>query len=1072
MTAASCRRAPLLGLVLAGSLVLDVRGAEPFRLRRLEIWGDGRPVPAESPLPSGAGGLRVGDRFHPATLQASGDPAHHPPSVPAPRIEISRWHQSDGLPANKVRSVLRTQDGRLWVGTVGGLAVFDGVGFTLLDETNSPALASEGSIGRHLLEAANGALWIGTERGVLCRRDEAFVAFPGQDQVRGLKIHQLAERHRGGLWVGSDRGLGWLDGEGFHPVTSAGTAPVHCVAEVAGGPLWFSSGQHLRAVDPATGQGIRSLGPEESPWRRGDDLRYGSLMVDRERRLWVGANQGAAVLEHPGAALRPIEAPDTTIAARFTPDDGGLIRLLLEVPDPGAPVHLMALDRHTHGVVFSVPLPHRSGCAAVADPEGSLWTGGPEGLIRIHPSPLTSVRLPPLQSRIPMGAVDVDPDGVLWFSTAAQLGCWSGRELTFLQLHRVVGPVTQQTFRPFVVSGPFERVWFGSGEMELLSLPISSLEGRSSEPLSRSLAHLGPMRAATRGGHGDLWVAGESGVFRITGPNRAESLAGFNGSDAQNLLEDSQGRLWIGCRSGRLEEHRVDGSQPPRVHLPGSAFEILALAERAAGGVWLGTSSGLACFAGDRCRHMGPDAGIAAQRIQGVREDGQGGLWLAGDSGVLHATLEAVEHWLNSGGPAPRWTTLGLSDGLDTLAGIAGSQGMALGKDGRLWISRDECLVAVNPATWSPPPLPRLRLDSYRLGNAWHPVPPGASAALPGFPPESPLELRFHAPTLLPPERLAVEYRLGGSGLPWQPTGKDRIVRLSGLAAGTRILEVRSRPAGSSASGEILSVPLAVVPGWGSTWSFRAGVGSLALGAVAGIMGWRLHRQRRVLESARHAELERERLRIARDLHDHLGAHLAGAALGSERRHGRDPGSGVQESLEALHEVIWTLQPQQDHWSGLVDHLADVAHRMAASSGLELDLELPDPMPSIPVPGTWRREVSALIRETLRNVITHARATRVRIRFVAGETGFLLEVGDDGRGMPTSAGDPPGPGAGGRRGRGLPNLQSRCQDLGGTCGITSVPGGGVSVVFTLPWPESGGRAAAGRRKTGGVPSKT
>src|ERR1043165_4445690 len=69
------------------------------------------------------------------------------------------WTADSGLPQNSVRAIVQTRDGYLWVGTLDGLARFDGVRFTVFNRANSPGLSGNRITALH--EAADGALWMG-----------------------------------------------------------------------------------------------------------------------------------------------------------------------------------------------------------------------------------------------------------------------------------------------------------------------------------------------------------------------------------------------------------------------------------------------------------------------------------------------------------------------------------------------------------------------------------------------------------------------------------------------------------------------------------------------------------------------------------------------------------------------------------------------------------------------------------------------------------------------------------------------------------------------------------------------
>ena len=78
---------------------------------------------------------------------------------------IQTWRMEDGLPENRIRSVVQTQDGYIWVGTFSGLARFDGVSFRLFDTVRTSEL-SDCAI-RTVFQDSRGTLWLGHQNGQL-----------------------------------------------------------------------------------------------------------------------------------------------------------------------------------------------------------------------------------------------------------------------------------------------------------------------------------------------------------------------------------------------------------------------------------------------------------------------------------------------------------------------------------------------------------------------------------------------------------------------------------------------------------------------------------------------------------------------------------------------------------------------------------------------------------------------------------------------------------------------------------------------------------------------------------------
>ncbi len=249
---------------------------------------------------------------------------------------------------------------------------------------------------------------------------------------------------------------------------------------------------------------------------------------------------------------------------------------------------------------------------------------------------------------------------------------------------------------------------------------------------------------------------------------------------------------------------------------------------------------------------------------------------------------------------------------------------------------------------------------------------------------------------------------------------------------------------------------ISVVPFFWQTKTFIWGTASVvALGAGFSLWRWERRRARRKLEvfERRHA-LERERARIAQDLHDDLGTSLTEVGLLSAlaRRpaastveaaaHLDDIGQKVRSMVTALDEIVWAVSPKNDTVPAVAGYLSQFADRFLQTAAIRCRLDVAPDLPARPVSSEQRHQLFMAFREALNNIVRHAQAQEVRVRVEVVDDVMVVRMEDDGRGLE------PGPLAAGADG--LSNLRERLDRLGGTCNIESQPGRGTSVRFTLP----------------------
>ncbi len=202
------------------------------------------------------------------------------------------------------------------------------------------------------------------------------------------------------------------------------------------------------------------------------------------------------------------------------------------------------------------------------------------------------------------------------------------------------------------------------------------------------------------------------------------------------------------------------------------------------------------------------------------------------------------------------------------------------------------------------------------------------------------------------------------------------------------------------------------------------------------------------------ATREEERRRLRRDLHDGLGAQLAGLNVqaGTLRRLiPRDPAAAdelvveLREELRAaiadIRRLVYDLRPPALDDLGLVAALHQLAERYGAEGGqLRVLVEAPEDLGHLPA--AVEVAVYRIMQEALTNVVRHAQTKTCVVRLAVDED-VTLDVVDDGVGIP----------AGRAAGVGLYSMRERAAELGGSCVVESISGGGTRVMVRLPLPK-------------------
>jgi signal transduction histidine kinase len=256
-------------------------------------------------------------------------------------------------------------------------------------------------------------------------------------------------------------------------------------------------------------------------------------------------------------------------------------------------------------------------------------------------------------------------------------------------------------------------------------------------------------------------------------------------------------------------------------------------------------------------------------------------------------------------------------------------------------------------------------------------------------------------------------------------------------------------------------VSLVILPPiWQAWWFITLGSMTL-LGTVWMIVRYvsLRHMRAQLRESEQRRAMERERTRIAQDMHDEIGSKLTRISFLSEiaRQDGRPPGENgdtvgaiadtSRELLQALDEIVWAVNPRNDNLEHLAGYLEQYANEYFQMTPVECVITIPPILPHVELTAEVRHNVFLAFEEALGNALKHAKPRKVAIEMSVKGHAFEVLVRDDGCGFtPMEAGSKPGH-------SGLINLQQRLKAVGGECQITSRPGEGTTVRLECPLPN-------------------
>jgi signal transduction histidine kinase len=203
--------------------------------------------------------------------------------------------------------------------------------------------------------------------------------------------------------------------------------------------------------------------------------------------------------------------------------------------------------------------------------------------------------------------------------------------------------------------------------------------------------------------------------------------------------------------------------------------------------------------------------------------------------------------------------------------------------------------------------------------------------------------------------------------------------------------------------------------------------------------------------------IEHERARIARDLHDQLGANLTQVTLlgemaeadkdlpGEIEQHAQQICATARETTRSLDEIVWAVNPSNDTLESLANYACKYAQDYFALAGVSYRAELPTHLPPATILPEVRHNVFLAFKEAVNNVVKHAHATEARVKLRLEPGKFILSVEDNGRGLGDLADK--------KLRNGLKNMRKRLADVHGEFAIDPGETGGTAVRLIVPFTQ-------------------
>ncbi|MBL7719493.1 MAG: hypothetical protein JNL72_11695 [Flavipsychrobacter sp.] len=958
----------------------------------------------------------------------------------AQRTPFYNLNVENGLIQSQVTAITQDNSGHLWIGTLGGLARFDGSNF------------------------AN---------------------FTIRDGMPENEVTSLAVDKSGKIWIGNPGSISSFDGKTFRKYTIPGGAPNAGISRIQvdeNNKVWFIKGLKVYSLDKG------KLTPLNVP---GIDSAVAVLPV--KDGVWV-ARVDDCIYHLHGNKWDSLAMPRTADGRRSYPIDiyrsasgniwvtatSGLMRVennrLVPYMANNKPVNFQA--------------PYRS---ITEDTKGNIWLGAyAGGVLRVSGQTIQYYNKQTGLSDNITSKLFTDAEGNVWIGTDGQgLFRFSGAPFTVLdesmglrsgQVRSLTGDKYGKLYLGTVDAGLY--VYEGE-KVKSLYLP------------SQTAVYTMAVTADNR-----VWMGTPSGLFSYYNQvfkAYAYPSYGFPPSGVNALYTDSRNRLWIGFNKkvmvrendsfrsvagldvfvrsfleigsdsilvatnneGMLLYH--NGQVTPFItRTIADSSSILCLALRGKKELWIGTGdNGVVRYNLATGNHymLNKSNGLRSDFIYNIIEDNSSNIWLGTGYGIHKISINAENN--------PVVKFYGKSQGV---AGMESNHNAVYKMtDGSIWFGTTNGALRYQPQAQAIDTRPlSIVLQSvkvfgehitdssyYDSTEHWYKVPVGLH--LP--PKKNNITFTFQAISLSSGnEQIMYRYRIEGLEAPWSDWSPTNSVTFSALPPGKYVLHVESNTGGE------LHYPFEIITPFHKTGWFRLLIlaGCILLGITLQYIANRVKQNRlKLIERTRREEQARVRQRTAEDFHDEVGNKLTRINVLANVLKNKIPQTPetqriiaqIEDNTAQLYsgtkDILWSLKPSNDSLYEILHRIRDFGGELFQDTDIDFVFLGTDMRwKNYKMPMDVSRNLIMIFKEALNNTLKYSKATTVQLDIRIKMRNVLqLTLKDNGQGFDMQHT---------KKGHGIDNMHVRAKRIQGRFYIDSRPGKGtiINLAFRLPPKET------------------
>lgn len=955
------------------------------------------------------------------------------------------WTKYDGLPSNTLYGMVKGDNGFFWIGSSNGLARFDGSEFKVFNAANTPQIKA--NIAADLFKDRKGRIWFTNGGAGLLVMDHD--NFKRISEEEGLSLNHpsyFAETKNGKIYIGT-----------------------------FGGGLNILENNKLKVIRRKNGLSS-------------DDIH--SLFIDKQERIWIGTyDEGINLIEGNEMKIfkRLGNQPNTAVEHIFQTSKGEILAAT-----------------HRGVVVFNgtsfeeketlLPLKGKTVNHIAEDGEGNLWFStsnfgiyvyngktffhlGKENLLnsddfsQVLPTKFgvwicslteglsflkqNKIKVLSVKQGLPhkkARTIFQAQDGMIWIGTGNGIAKYNEQTNKLTPLKSYFHDLSVHAW----AENAKGEIYFGT----LLQGLLKIVDDKIVAAADRKLLKVNFLRSLKFTDDGTLWVGTNGAGVALLKNGKAKFIDKSKGLPSEFIAcicKDHQNNFWIGTSGGGIAVVNSSGTVLKTFSdKNGLANNIVnSILEDEEGIIWVGTSvSGISRIKNNTIYNFNERNGLYSNTIKKLLYDGKGHFWATSDRGIFSIERKTLTDVADGKKEKLVFDLYGKNEGMidEEFNAVADNAG-CISRSGKIYAPSNDGVVIIDPKLFlTNTETPRVYIDDVFVNykesskNQLDALPPSTES----------VQINYGGISYLNGKNLKFKYILEGIDNHWAFAGTRRQAFFTHLPHGSYKLKVVAITPDGTESEQAAVINFTILPYFWQTLWFQI----IAAAAIIGFITFYLRfyfrqkykRKVKIIEAE--AALERERMRISKDMHDELGASLTKISLMSDlaTRNLAKPdqlkndlntiSSASRNVASSMDEIVWAVNPKNDTLEKTIYYIVQFIEDYLSSTEVELSIDIPNKIPEIFVHAEVRHNLFLVIKESVNNIVKHAEASRVELKIMIETAGINFLLQDDGKGIDFSSID--------QFSNGLTNMKKRIEDFNGTFKISKNEPSGTAINIHLP----------------------